>query len=229
MHHIDNDQLYHDSTYRFEYVSKFMDFGEADIKAIQDVADLVRPLVPVVVDAVYEKLFQFDVTKTFFLPKNDGFEGELPATLEELTLNHPQVKFRKEFLGKYLYKILSGPYDERFIRYLDWVAKIHTDTPEKKSKINVDYIHINALMGFVETALVGGLLSLNLDRQTEGAALAAFNKLLWIQNDYFAKYYIKPENKAVVAKKFPVDLSFIPFTVGVLAGALGVWFGLQRH
>ncbi|KAL0073549.1 Protoglobin-domain-containing protein [Phycomyces blakesleeanus] len=229
MQHIDNDQLYQDSTYRFEYVSKFMDFGEADIKAIQDVAELVRPLVPVVVDAVYAKLFEFDVTKRFFLPKNDGFEGELPATLEELTLNHPQVKFRKEFLGKYLYKILSGPYDERFIRYLDWVAKIHTDTPEKKSKINVDYIHINALMGFVETALVGGLLSLNLDRQTEGAALAAFNKLLWIQNDYFAKYYIKPEKKAVVAKSFPVDLTILPFAVGALAGALGVWLGLQRQ
>jgi hypothetical protein len=77
------------------------------------------------------------------------------------------------------------------LKYLDWVAKIHTDTPSKKSKISVDYIHVNALLGYVESTLVGGLLSLNLDRQTETAALLAFNKLLWIQNDFFAKYYCK--------------------------------------
>jgi Protoglobin len=79
----------------------------------------------------------------------------------------------------------------RMLKYLDWVAKIHTDTPTKKSKISVDYIHVNALLGYVESTLVGGLLSLNLDRETESAALLAFNKLLWIQNDFFAKYYCK--------------------------------------
>jgi len=77
------------------------------------------------------------------------------------------------------------------LKYLDWVAKIHTDTPEKQSRINVDYIHINALMGYVETTLIGGIMSLSLERAAEIAALTAFNKLLWIQNDYFSKYYTK--------------------------------------
>lgn len=211
--------------------------GAEDIKAIEAVADQVRPLVPVVVDAVYAKLFEFDVTKKHFVPKNEGFSGEVPTSLEELTLDHPQIKFRKDFLGKYLNKILSGPYDERFLRYLDWVAKIHTDTPEKKSKINVDYIHINALMGFVESTLAGGLLSLNLDRETEAKALLAFNKLLWIQNDYFAKYYCNPEaihdakvskkgNNCLAALYSPVSL--LPLAVGAIAGALGVYYQLRR-
>ncbi|ORE09680.1 hypothetical protein BCV72DRAFT_55507 [Rhizopus microsporus var. microsporus] len=235
MQHIDSDKLYADGAYRFEFVSKFMEFGPEDIKAIEAVADHIRPLVPVVVDAVYVKLFQFDVTKKHFVPKNEGFAGEAPTTLEELTLDHPQIKFRKDFLSKYLYKILSGPYDERFLRYLDWVAKIHTDTPEKKSKINVDYIHINALMGFVESTLVGGLLSLNLDRETESKALLAFNKLLWIQNDYFAKYYCNPATikDAKVSDKSSLctlasPASLLPLIVGAAAGIAGAWYHFRR-
>ncbi|KAI8583403.1 hypothetical protein K450DRAFT_223470 [Umbelopsis ramanniana AG] len=197
MEHIDRTQLYTDSDYRFGYVSKFMEFGADDIEAIKAVAEQVRPLVPVVVDAVYDKLFQFDITKKHFLPKNEGFQGptdgqgKVADSIEDLTIDNPQIKFRKDFLSKYLNRLLSGPYDEKMLKYLDWVAKIHTDTPSKKSKISVDYIHVNALMGYVESTLVGGLLSLKLDRETESAALLAFNKLLWIQNDFFAKYYCK--------------------------------------
>ncbi|CAO3656538.1 unnamed protein product [Mucor fragilis] len=239
MQHIDPAKLYADGSYRFEYVSKFMDFGAEDIKAIETVAGQVRPLVPVVVDAVYAKLFEFDVTKKHFVPKNEGFEGQAPTSLADLTLDHPQIKFRKDFLSKYLNKVLSGPYDDRFLRYLDWVARIHTDTPDKKSKINVDYIHINALMGFVESTLAGGLLSLNLDRETEAKALLAFNKVLWIQNDYFAKYYCNPEaihDADVVSKSskqgciaaLTTTAAILPLAVGVIAGALGAYYQLRR-
>ncbi|KAI9359088.1 Protoglobin-domain-containing protein, partial [Pilaira anomala] len=206
-----------------------------DIKAIASVADDIRPLAPVVVDAVYAKLFEFDVTKKFFVPKNDGFEGEAPTSLEDLTLDHPQIKFRKDFLGKYLNKILTGPYDDRFLRYLDWVAKIHTDTPDKKSKINVDYIHINALMGYVESILVGAVVNMGYEKEKEHAVLLAFNKLLWIQNDYFAKYYCNPstigrdrvKSESCLAR-LATPASILPLTVGALAGAIGVFYALQR-
>ncbi|KAI8086491.1 Protoglobin-domain-containing protein [Halteromyces radiatus] len=231
MQHIDDTKLYNDGQYRFDYVADFMEFGETDIKAIQAVAEQVRPLIPVVVDAVYKKLFTYDVTKRFFLPKNEGFEGETATTLEALTLDHPQIKFRKDFLSRYLNKLLDGPYDDRFLRYLDWVAKIHTDTPQKKSKINVDYIHVNCLMGYVESTLVGGLLSLHLDRDTEAKALAAFNKLLWIQNDYFAKYYALPSNQIKEPSSFssltgPHVLSTM---MGTLIGGLAVYFGFIKR
>ncbi|ORZ03996.1 Protoglobin-domain-containing protein [Syncephalastrum racemosum] len=233
MQHIDSDKLYSDSKYRFDYVAGFMDFGQDDIDAIKAVADKVKPLAPVVVDAVYEKLFKYDVTKKHFLPKNEGFEGKTANSLEELTLDHPQIKFRKDFLSKYLNKLLSGPYDERMLRYLDWVAKIHTDTPEKKSKINVDYIHINALLGYVETTLVGGIHSLNLDKETELKALAAFNKLLWIQNDYFAKYYMRDHSAAQeVASAASGCLSqqwLCPAAAGAAIGGVIAWYLAQRQ
>lgn len=120
--------------------------------------------------------------------------------------------------------------DFRMLKYLDWVAKIHTDTPSKKSKISVDYIHVNALMGYVESTLVGGLLSLNLDRQTETAALLAFNKLLWIQNDFFAKYYCKDgvDAKASNSSNNVTLLGMLSDNSSVLLFAtagLATWFG----
>jgi len=91
----------------------FRCIGEADVKAIASVADKVRPLIPVVVDAVYVKLFTYDITKKHFLPKNEGFEGKTASNLGELGLEHDQVKFRKDFLRRYLNRLLDGPYDEK--------------------------------------------------------------------------------------------------------------------
>jgi hypothetical protein len=102
----------------------------------------------------------------------------------------------------------------------------------------VDYIHIGILLGYVESVLAGGLLSLNLDREVESKALLAFNKLLWIQNDYFAKYYCNPaaiHDVKVIAKKESVfasltsPASLLPLAVGVIAGALGVYYQLRRN
>ncbi|KAI9317420.1 Protoglobin-domain-containing protein [Dichotomocladium elegans] len=227
MQHIDRNKLYADGDYRFEYVSGFMEFGAEDIAAIEAVAPLLRPIVPAVVDAVYVKLFSYDITKIHFLPRNEGFQGEVPKNLEELTLESEQIKFRKDFLKRYLDKLLSGPYDGRMIRYLDWVAKIHTDTPEKKSKINVEYIHMNALMGYVESTLVGGVLSLKLPEEQQAKTLAAFNKLLWIQNDFFAKYYCTPEpvhTKSSAPAKSLADSINWTTAIGAVIGGLAVWF-----
>jgi hypothetical protein len=93
----------------------------------------------------------------------------------------------------------------------------------------VDYIHVNALLGYVESTLVGGLLSLNLDRQTETAALLAFNKLLWIQNDFFAKYYCKDgveESGNSGSSNTFSDIVIGNSSVILLATAgLAAWFG----
>lgn len=63
MEHIDRQKLYTDLMYRFQYVSKFIGFGEEDIAAIKGAAGFVGPLVPTIVDTVYKKLFSFDITK----------------------------------------------------------------------------------------------------------------------------------------------------------------------
>lgn len=93
-------------------------------------------------------------------------------------------------------------------------------------------------MGFVESTLAGGLLSLNLDRETEAKALLAFNKVLWIQNDYFAKYYCSPDHVHDVNLKSSTGPSLVqtltnpsailPLVIGAIAGAFGAYYQFKR-
>jgi hypothetical protein len=99
MEHVDRQKLYTDLQYRFNYVAKFVGFGEEDIKAIKDSANLVAPLVKTIVDAVYVKLFSFDITKDVFAQRNEGFDGTVDSSAT-LNLNSDQIKFRKDMLTK---------------------------------------------------------------------------------------------------------------------------------
>lgn len=68
--------------------------------------------------------------------------------------------------------------------------QIHTKNKDKGTSINVEYIHINALFGYVESVLIGAIFDLSLEPETKKKMISAFNKLLWIQNDLFAQYYV---------------------------------------
>ncbi|KAI9139987.1 Protoglobin-domain-containing protein [Paraphysoderma sedebokerense] len=179
MQHIDREKLYTDLSYRIQYVTKFVDFGEEDRQVIKKSAAIIAPLVPAVVDGVYVKLFSFDITKAHFLPKMEGYEGKVISSLTDLQQDSDQIKFRKDFLSRYLVKLVTAEIDEKMIKYLDYVAKIHVSFPGKKSRINVEYIHINALLAYVENVLIDAISTSTLDAVTKKKAILAFNKLLW--------------------------------------------------
>lgn len=185
---IDEPRLDSDLGYRFAYLAEFMQFGEDDIAAIHEAAPLIAPLVPALVDAVYNKLFSYDATKRHFVPRQHGYEGPVPASVGELALDHPMIAFRKQHLGRYLEQLVTRPYDGKMVMYLDMVGKIHT--PKAGSKqLNVPLVQMNALMGFVADALTATIFSLQLDRETEVRTVLAFNKLLWLQNDLINRHY----------------------------------------
>jgi hypothetical protein len=147
-------------------------------------------VVPALVDAVYNKLIQQDATWRHFLPRQHGYEGDVPKSLEQLTMDHPQIAFRKQHLGRYLAALVTRPYDGKMVEYLDMVGKIHT--PKAGSKeLDVPLVQMNALMGFVSDALIATIQGLGLDRDTEAKTLRAFCKLLWIQNDLITRHYQK--------------------------------------
>lgn len=187
---IDEPRLESDLGYRFGYVAGFVGFGDDDIAAIHGAAPLLAPLVPGLVDAVYSKLFQQDATWRHFVPRQHGYDGNVPTTLEQLTTDHPQIAFRKQHLGRYLAALVTKPYDGKMVEYLDMVGKMHT--PKAGSKdLDVPLVQMNALMGFVSDALTATILGLNLPRDAEAKALRAFGKLLWIQNDLITRHYQK--------------------------------------
>lgn len=126
MQHISPESL-SDLPTRIKYLRDFIGFTSEDAGAIHASKPVVAPLVPVVVDAVYTKLFSFDITSKSFIPRQTGYEGETPEKLTDLNLEHPQIKFRRDFLAGYLVKLVTLDYEkDETWAYLDKVALMHT-------------------------------------------------------------------------------------------------------
>jgi Protoglobin len=188
MKRIDEDRLETDLGYRFGYLAEFMGFGGDDIATIHAAAPALAPLVPTLVEAVYHKLAGYDSTWRHFLPRQSGYDGLIPDDLTRLTQDHPQIRYRKEHLARYLAALVTKPYDGKLVSYLDMVGKMHT--PKAGSpELDVPLVQMNALLGFVGDALTATILGLGIDRPKEVATLRAFNKLLWLQNDLINRHY----------------------------------------
>lgn len=188
MKRIDEERLESDLFYRVEYLMDFMGFEPRDIEAIHGAAGHLAPLVPAIVDAVYDKLFSYDATKRHFVPRQSGYEGAVPDDLDQLQQDHDMIEFRKQHLGRYLVALVTRPYDGKMLSYLDMVGKMHT--PKAGSdELHVPLVQMNALMGFVSDALTTIILGLQLPREAEVATVRAFNKLLWLQNDLITRHY----------------------------------------
>jgi len=83
---------------RIAYLSSFLNLTEEDGAALLAAKPLVAPLIPSILNAVYEKLLSYDITAQVFVPKNTDYEGETVNSVQELTLEHPQIALRKDFL-----------------------------------------------------------------------------------------------------------------------------------
>lgn len=138
---------------RLEYTRDFVNFTKEDAAALHAAKPVLAPLVPTVVDAVYVKLFEFTITAQAFVPKQTGYEGDAPDSIKELSLDHPQIKFRKDFLAGYIVKLVTMDYDDiKSWEYLDKVAIMHTGVAgfkhrAKKPELRVEYVHMGLLLG----------------------------------------------------------------------------------
>jgi len=188
LRHIDEGRLESDLGYRFGYLAEFMGFGPDDVAAIHASAPALGPVVPALVDAVYDKLQGYDATWRHFVPRQHGYTGALPTSLAELTQDHEIIQFRKSHLSRYLVQLVTRPYDAKMVGYLDMVGKMHT--PKAGSpELDVPLVQMNALLGFVADAVTGTILGLGLDRETEVRTVRAFQKLLWLQSDLINRHY----------------------------------------
>src|SRR5262245_262179 len=107
METIEELRLERDLGYRFQYLAEFMGFGEDDVATIHVAAPALAPIVPDLVDAVYDKLHSYTSTWRHFVPRQFGYEGEVPKDVYSLTMDHPQIAFRKQHLGRYLANLVT--------------------------------------------------------------------------------------------------------------------------
>lgn len=188
MKQIDEARLESDTQYRVAYLSEFMNFTPDDVAAIHGAASLLGPVVPALVDAVYVQLQRRDATWRHFVPWQFGYEGPVPSTLADVTIDHDLILFRKQHLIRYLVNLVTKPFDAKMVAYLDMVGKIHTPTAGA-AEIAVPLVQMNALLGFVADALIAAVYAIGLAREQEMRTVRAFNKLLWLQNDLINRHY----------------------------------------
>ncbi|UJR34918.1 hypothetical protein I4U23_027696 [Adineta vaga] len=193
--HIDNRGVQTNLRYRFEYLSKFINFTTDDIAILNVLGKMAAELVPTIVDKIFQRLLDFDITKRYFLMRHFGYNGTVTINESELTLQSEQMCFRRISLAKYLKRILRQKvWNDAFLEYLSYVGKIHTKMAGSHS-IDVDFIHINILFGYIEHILLDVVLSnQQINNETKKLAALALSKFFWIQNDFFSMHYIKQSN-----------------------------------
>ncbi|PVU86816.1 hypothetical protein BB561_006534 [Smittium simulii] len=197
--HIDRVRLDSDLVYRVEYLNSFLGFSEKDKQCIKDSADLVQPLIPDIVDRLYEKLFSYDISKTALLKAFFEFKSNENQTLE---LDSDAVHSHKAVLIEYFNKILIAEWDTAHIKYLDWVAKSILSISNDNGDGNNDYIFLNSILGFLAGIFTDSLSNISdWDSETKINNIVAFNKLFYVQSDFFSKYFITKKDSESLKSK----------------------------
>ncbi|RPA92142.1 hypothetical protein L873DRAFT_1818042 [Choiromyces venosus 120613-1] len=186
--HIDRKALYTDLEARVRYLHDFLDFNSDDITSLTLASKYIKALVPAVVNIVYKKLLSYDITARAFTTRSTSYEGPLDAVPSE---DSPQIKYRKMFLRGYLLRICADPTKSEFWEWLDKVGMMHVGQG-RKHPLHIEYIHISVLLGFIQDVIFEAVLShprLKLEQKI--GVVKALGKVLWIQNDLFAKWYVR--------------------------------------
>ncbi|KAI5459212.1 Protoglobin-domain-containing protein [Mariannaea sp. PMI_226] len=186
--HIDRKSLYTSLEARIDYLHRFLDFDDRDLEALRFGSKFVQDLIPAVVHVVYRKLLQFDVTARAFEVRDTRSEEPLKNIIDE---DSPELQERKIFLNSYLKKICSDQSQPAFWEYLDKVGAMHVGLHRSKP-LRVEYIHISATLCLIQHVLTESILSHNaLPMSKRIAMVKALSKVIWIQNDLFAKWYVR--------------------------------------
>ncbi len=188
MQHIDEAVLEEDIQLRYDFLAEFIGFGPDDIKLIQSSAPHIGPKLGEMVEKTYAKLLSYDATARHFLPKQHGCDAEGGTDLAALSAADPKIQFRKDHLNRYFLALIGRSYDAKMVVYLDMVGKMHTPKAGS-SEIDVPLLQMNALMGLISDILTQTLIDSPLDDATTLKTVQAFQKLLWIQNDFINRHY----------------------------------------
>ncbi len=137
---------------------------------------------------VYRKLLQYDITARAFQTRSTSFEGPMDDIPAE---DSPQIRHRKMFLRAYLAKLCSDPSQMAFWEYLDKVGMMHVGLG-RAHPLHVEYVHVGLTLSLIQDVLTEAILSHpRLSMARKMGIVKALGKVIWIQNDLFAKWYVR--------------------------------------
>ncbi len=138
-------------------------FGTEDTEHVRQSAEFLGPLVPGVLDALYDHLLSRLETRGFFETQD--------------------IQHRKQSLVSWLTQTIEGPHDTRYWEYLAQVGRAHRDC-------GVPYYQIVHLIGWVQGTIASALLGR--DRPQKEAEAGAWTKLLTVHLDPMLFPYQEP-------------------------------------
>jgi len=185
---VDEAKLETDIGYRFYYVSDFVDMTARDVEAIRKSAGLLVPMLPTIVSVIYTKLFQYDCTKRHFLMASVGYRGDVPYDMDELTLEHPIMLYRRKHLEEYFEAVLLSEWDSNLVLYMDIIGAMHTKDAGTKA-ISIPLVQMNAMMGFLHVAITDVIMSMSISEVDKHNMVIAYSKFLSIQQDFIVRHY----------------------------------------
>lgn len=203
--HIDKSRLNSDLRYRFNFISKLIEFSQDDVRRLNKLSTIITPVLPIVTDSIYKKLYGFDVTRRYFQIRNDGFETFQPNKELGITLDFVQTEYRKDMLSVYLKHVLTqDDWNDSFLEYLSRVGQMHT-SKGGSAAINVDYIYMNALFCYLEQSLSDVVWnSESLRDKEKHESVKSIMKFMSIQNDLLTMHFSSFRNNGSSCSSIPI-------------------------
>ncbi|PYI16875.1 hypothetical protein BO86DRAFT_246529 [Aspergillus japonicus CBS 114.51] len=187
--HVDRKALYTDLGARVHYLQQFLEFSEDDVAALNKGSKYIKALAPTLVDKVYAKLLENDITARVFRTRDTSLEDEEETTYP--TFDSAYIQRRRMFLRWYMTKLCSDPTKPEFYEYLNKVGRMHIGK-DRMLAFHVEYIHIGVCLGYIQDIILEAVFSHpQLTLAFKLALVKALSKVIWIQNDLFARWQVR--------------------------------------
>lgn len=174
MKHIDVAAIRERPSARFSFLAEFCQFGDDDWKALDESLPLLAPLLPDLLDRLYEHLLAHDDTRRIFL----GERGDVDPDY---------IALRKEHMTEWIMAAMTLRDPDELARYVTKVGRRHLGVvgdPERA----VPPRYMVALISFIQTEISNALFqSASDDVPKLQRMLLAWNKILVIQLELFLK------------------------------------------
>lgn len=160
---------------RFDFLADFVGFTDEDWETLRASVRFIAPLLPAILDRLYDHLLDYDDTRRVFL----GSRGEIDPAYMAL---------RKEHLTEWFLETAGAAAQrERFATYLTHIGRIHTSQEGDDSR-SVPPRYIVALMGCIQASLTEAIAKAFPQGHAESYRLIiAWNKMLVIQLEFFLR------------------------------------------
>ena len=187
---VDETRLETDVSYRFNFLVDVTGLTDQDHEFLRKHHKILEPHLSDIVASVYRKMFEFQSMKRHFLPRHTGFEGNVPAAINELKFDHKQTEFRKQRLEEYFVKLCTADWDETFAALIDVVGHMHTPR-QGNALLQIPMVQISALLGVINDLFLQKITELELSPKSQLAIQRTYTKLFWIQNGMFIRHWTK--------------------------------------